>query len=438
MKRNLKKSILLVFILTMGIVSLTACNSSNANIKDTEGKASEKVKIEYWHVNADTQGGKTVKEIVDSFNKSQDKIEVVEKYNPDMYKGLMQNMQASIASGISPDIVQVGWAFLDYFSENFEYSEPQEIIDEFDKENSSFLTDNFLPNILNLAKNKEGKQVGIPYSLSSPVLYLNKDLLKEAGLDENGPATWEEIKNISKTIKEKTGKYGIYIQEPMDNWATQAVLESNGAKFITDGKASFASEEGKEAYRLWADMVLKDETALNIGWEEGVQSFIRGDVAMIYTTIAQRNNIQSNSNFEITAIESPSWEGKEARLPAGGAMLSITSADDEKKAASWEFIKYLYSVENMAKWTIGTGYVPPRKDVAESENGLKEFLEENTMMKPAIEQMDKVVPWVSFPGNSGLEAEQKLLDMRDQILTGKVEVDEAMDKTQEEINKLLD
>lgn len=34
---------------------------------------------------------------------------------------------------------------------------------------------------------KDGKQVGIPYSISNPVLYLNQDILKAAGLDENGP-----------------------------------------------------------------------------------------------------------------------------------------------------------------------------------------------------------------------------------------------------------
>lgn len=50
----------------------------------------------------------------------------------------------------------------------------------------------------------------------------------------------------------------------------------------------------------------------------------------------------------------------------------------------------------MAAWTIGTGYVPPRKDVADAENGLKSFLAENEMMKAAIEQMDGVVSWTSI------------------------------------------
>ena len=111
---------------------------------------------------------------------------------------------------------------------------------------------------------------------------------------------------------------------------------------------------------------------------------------------------------------------------------------DEQIQAAWEFEKYLYSVESMAAWTEGTGYVPPRKDVAEAENGLKDFLAENTMMNAAIEQMDGVVSWTAFPGDAGLEAEQLLLDMRDQILGGQVSAKDGMTSTQDAINQLLD
>lgn len=101
----------------------------------------------------------------------------------------------------------------------------------------------------------------------------------------------------------------MYIQEPADNWAQQAILESNGASVIKDGKATFASKDGIAAYELYQRMV-KDQTALHTTWEQGVQSFIDGNVAMVYTTIAQRDNIQKNSTFTAKAVESPSWEGK--------------------------------------------------------------------------------------------------------------------------------
>ncbi|AVK97309.1 ABC transporter substrate-binding protein [Lysinibacillus sphaericus] len=421
-------------LLFSAIVILVACGNGE---ESGSSKKDGKTKIEYWHVNAETQGGQTVAELVEEFNAQSDTVEVVAKYNPDLYKGLMQNLQAEVAAGSTPAIVQIGWAFLDYFSNNFSYVTPQEVINAHFEEDKTFLEDNFLSNIMDLAKNSEGSQVGIPYSLSTPVLYINRDLLNEAGLPTTGPTTWEQLKEYAKVILDKTGKYGFYMQEPADNWATQALLESNGAKIMTDGKASFASEKGIKAYSLLRDMVVEDKTALHIGWDQGIQSFIDGNVAMLYTTIAQRSNIQNNAQFDVAAIKSPTWEGKEVKLPAGGAMLTITAQEEQQQKAAWEFMKFLYSVESVAKWTKGTGYVPAREGVADAENGLKPFLAENEMMKAAIDQMSGVVPWTSFPGDAGLQAEQLLLDVRDQILSGSVSVEEGLTSTEHAINELL-
>ena len=139
-----------------------------------------------------------------------------------------------------------------------------------------------------------------------------------------------------------------------------------------------------------ADMV-EDESALHISWEEGCQSFVDGNVAMMYTTIARRAAVQKSAQFDVATVKSPTWGDKARKVPAGGCFLAITAQSDEQIQAAWEFEKYLYSVESMAAWTIGTGYVPPRKDVADAENGLKSFLAENEMMNAAIEQMDGVV-----------------------------------------------
>ena len=435
------KKIYLMMMLTLITIVLAACGGAEGASEEgnDEGEASgEKTQIEYWHVNAETQGGESVEKLVEEFNAQSDTVEVVARYNPDMYAGLMSNLQADVAAGNTPAVVQVGWAFLDYFSENFHYTEPQEVIEQHHEEDADFLEENFLPNILDLAVNSDGSQVGIPYSLSTPVLYLNEDMLEEAGLDPSGPETWEEVREYAKTIKEETDNYGIYIQEPADTWGQQAMVESNGANFIEDGQAAFASEEGIEAFEYYQDLVIEDESALHVGWDQGIQSFIDGNVAMLFTTIAQRNNVQSNSGFNISAIESPRWEGEERRLPAGGAMLAITAEEEDQQSAAWEFMRYLYSVEGISEWTKGTGYVPPREGVADNPDGLQDFLEENEMMQPAIGQMDSVVPWASFPGDAGLEAEQKLLDMRDIILGGDVDVEETVTNTEDEINGLLD
>jgi ABC-type glycerol-3-phosphate transport system substrate-binding protein len=361
-----------------------------------------------------------------------------------MSKGVMQSLQAEAAAGKAPAVTQVGWALLDYFSNNFQYSNPQKVIDKYFPSDSTFIKDNFRPNMIELAVNREGDLVGLPYSISNPVLFLNKDILREAGLSENGPRTWEELKVFAKTIKERTGKYGFYMEEDTDSWAPQALIESAGARFITyeNGKprASFASEDGIKAYELYASMVLEDKSTLHSTWDEGVQAFIEGNAGMIYTTIAMRANIQKAAKFDVGAINSPAWLGKEDKraIPAGGCMLVITARTEDEKKSAWEFMKFLYNVKSVAAWTIGTGYVPPREGVADAEDGLKSFMAENKMMEAATSQMKYVVRWASFPGDAGLQAEQALIDMRDEILGGSKPARQAMLDTQAKINQLLE
>lgn len=107
------------------------------------------------------------------------------------------------------------------------------------------------------------------------------------------------------------------------------------------------------------------------------------------------------------------------------------------KKAAWEFIKYIESPEALAKWSTGTGYLPPRKGVAEDPNGFKKMIEENKNIQVALSTMPNLVKWASFPGANGLQAEQLLIDARDIILSGKETAAQALHETAEKINNLL-
>lgn len=157
-----------------------------------------------------------MQEFIDEFNASQDKIEVEGRFN-NGYDELLKNLQADTAAGNAPSIVQVSWSNIEYFPANFSYISPEEVISNYFPEDETFLTDTFDESILNLARNSEGTLAGVPYSISNPVLFYNADLLREAGLSEDGPQNWDEFVSFAKTVKEKTGKYGAYLQEG-DTW----------------------------------------------------------------------------------------------------------------------------------------------------------------------------------------------------------------------------
>lgn len=431
MEMNLRKTLALALAgaLCLGVMG---CGGSQTAQKSS-GK---KVQIEYWHVASESFGGATVKELVDDFNKKHPDIEVTAKYNPDMYKGLTQNLQAAMASGKNPDVVQMGYSFLNYANDNLKYTDLNDLAKQDDKD-KNFLKDNFLPNVLQLAQTDDGKQIGLPYSVSVPVLYINPDLFKQAGLDpDNPPKTWSEVQKDAKIIKDKTGNPGFFMQEYADNWAQQAIIESNGGHMLKkEGLAAFDSPEAAQAYQLLADMV-KDGSGLHATNEEGFQAYLSGKLGMVCTTIGKRANFEKSANFKVVAAPFPVFDGKARKVPAGGNFLMCFSKDPAKQKAAWEFIKYLESNEALTKWSTGTGYLPPRKGM-DKEGAFKKVIDSNKNIQAALSTMPDLVKWASFPGQNGLKAEQLLIDVRDVILSGKEPAAQALQETAAKVNELL-
>lgn len=413
------------FALAVTALGLAACSQKS------HAAANDVTQVTYWHVNAKTQGGQAVDDLVAAFNKSHKHVHVTAKYNPNMYQGLMQNLQSAQASGKVPDLVQVGWSYTNYFADNFKYLRPATAAKQFDG-NAKFLKDNFATNTLDFAKDSKGQAVGLPYSLSTPIFYVNNDLLGKCGIKADTLTTWQAVQQAAKVVKDKSqGDYGLYIQEPADTWAQQALMLSNGAKIIKNGKATFASQAGVDAYQLYQDMVVKDKSAVHTAWDQGVNDFVSGKVAMLFTTVAQASHIKASAKFNVSAQVAPSFEGHKLTVPVGGSMLALTAKDKQQQKAAWTFEKFLYQSDSLVTWSKGTGYLPPTTKALDSD-AFKAYLKDNPMLVPATQTIASAVPWTSFP-KQGLDAEQAMIDARDQILSGSP-VAKTLDAAQKKIN----
>ncbi len=431
MKKNFLKAGLLA-----GMILTTAACSQGKGAQQAENNG--KVQIEYWHVASESFGGGTIKELIKEFNEQNSDIEVIEKFNPDMYKGLTQNLQVAVASKKYPAIVQMGYSYLNYAKDNFDYVTAQDVVNEYFPEDKDYFNKNFLPNVLELGQ-VDGVQVGIPYSISNPIMYINADLFKAAGLStDKFPETWKEVVDAAAAIKLKTGNAGFFMQEYADNWAQQALLEGNGGQMLKyEGSTTiptFSSKESAEAYQTIADMV-KNKTAVHVSNDEGFQSFLNGKIGMVVTTIGKRENFEGSAKFNLVGAKFPVFEGKERKLPAGGNMLMIMAKDPAEQKAAWKFMKFLLSADSAEKWTKGTGYLPSA--IQQKGTGLDKFLTENQLMNVASSQMSDMGKWASFSGSNGLKAEQILIDVRDIILSGEKPADKALEDAQNEIMKLM-
>lgn len=422
----------MVVILSMLVLTLFATTALSAPVE-----------IEYWNINTETFGGPAVAELIKNFNQTIGKeknIHVVNRFITDGYGNVTTSLLASVASGKYPGIIQMNYSNIEYISANFPYVSPYDLIAKYYPEDSSFIEDNFSEQVLGLGRDGAGHLVGIPYSVSNPIMFINEDLFTQAGLDPKTdvPKTWDEVYEKAKIINQKTGAYGFYLQQATDNWAQQGMLESAGGKLLTyiDGvpTATFYNPKMVAAYELLGQMY-SEGLSPNIFEGDAQAVLAAGKIAMHVMTCGRFSWASQNLKFNWSTTTFPLFEGEEGRIPCGGNVLLIVADTEAKQRASWEFMKFLYEPENLAKWTRGTGYLPPRTGVA--ENQLADFFAENTALAPALEQMEYAVQWTSWPGRHGLEIDKVMIDLRDTIISGETPADQAMAEAADKVNKLL-
>jgi multiple sugar transport system substrate-binding protein len=285
----------------------------------------------------------------------------------------------------------------------------------------------YLPSIRNLT-NYKGKQVALPFALSNPVMYINPDLFTAAGLDPaKPPKTWEDTLATARTIKAKTGKSPLFIQE-IDNWLDQALIYSNGAQLnnADNTKVAFNGPEAIEVYTMWANAV-KEGLIKKMTTKEAQASYSAGDLAMFTTSIGTLSQFTKDAKFKVMTSTLPTFGSKPQGVPCGGAGIFILAKDPAKRAAAWELAKYLISEEGLTVW-VQTGYVAPTTVKVPVTPG----------QEVAYAQLANAKPWAWWPGGkTGLEIDRVFLDARTKIIWGEVGVKEGLDKAVADANALL-
>jgi len=388
-------------------------------------KEKKVVEIAVWHRWFGKFGGQ-IAGLLEEFDATHPNITVKETAVPGEYIELLQKMAASLAAGEEPPAILIGgYNLLNYVADELN----PVIINEknFGPEAKEVL-DRYYDATRKLAV-YNGKQVGLPFALSNPVMYYNADIFKAAGLDpDSPPKTWEDVEKQGRIIKEKTDKYPIFIQN-IDNWLDQALIFSNGGTFLTSDKkhVAFNGPRVVEVYEMWSGFV-KEGLHPKMTWKEAQASFTGGDIAMQTTTIGFLSRYRQEARFDLRVSHLPTFDGKPMGVPSGGAALHILAKDPDKKQAAWELCKFLTSQEGMSKW-VETGYVAPIKAKVPVKKG----------QEIAYDQLKNAKPWAWWPGGTaGLEIDRIFLDMRTKIIWGEIGVKEGLDKAVETCNALLD
>lgn len=289
-----------------------------------------------------------------------------------------------------------------------------------------------------------GDTWGLPFLVSTPVVYYNVDLVRKAGGDPNRfPQDWNGILALASRINALGDDVsGIsYAWDITGNWLWQSLVMSHGGRMTSpdEKRVAFADEAGQRSIDLLARMV-KEGGMRNLKAPTAMQSFTAGKIGILVSTAAYTETIEKGvgSRFAVrtTTFPLPAGEQK-GKLPGGGSALMVLAKQPDKQKAAWTFVKFLTSAESAAYVARQTGYAPANQLAASDPKYLGDFYKGKPNHLANMRQLAHITQWYAFPGDNGLKITDVIADHLQSVVTGGTPPREALQRMTGEVQGLL-
>ena len=397
-------------------------------------EVTEPITITWWHA-LEEQYTDTVEQIVNDFNNSQDLITVQAEY-VGSYSDVNEALVAAHAAGSGLPAITV--ANTPYVAEYGAGGLTEDLTPYI--EATGYDVEDFGDGMI-AASQYEGKQVSLPFLISTQIMFYNKDMADEMGVTM--PTTWEEMDTFMQegTVKAADGSTETYatIIPGWDQWYFETFYLNQGVKIINDDQvttdldsetavaiAAKMKEWCDNGYTYWTGTA--DDASSNMR-----NNFISGKALSVIHTTSLYDTYVDQCDFEVGMAWLPGAETKNQEI--GGCVLLIPAKNDQAtKNAAWQFMQYLCSKDVNMTWAEGTGYMPTRKSVLETEEG-QAFLEKKPAFQAIFDNLDLINPRIQHAAWNQLTTIWKN-SMAELIIEGG-DVQEAMDQMAMEINDVL-
>ena len=289
-----------------------------------------------------------------------------------------------------------------------------------------------------------GKTWGIPFQRSTIVLYWNKELFKEAGLDPNRPpASWREMLEYAQKLMRRDAagnvtQWGVQIPSSgFPYWLFQGLTTPNGVELMNAAgtETYFDKPAVIDALTYWVDLGRKHKVMPTgvIEWGTTPKDFFEKKIAMMWTTTGNLTNVRNNAKFDFGVAMLP--ESKRRGSPTGGGNFYVfKKATKEQQQAAAKFAKWMTQPERAAQWGIDTGYVAVRDDAWQTPK-MQEYVKGFPVAAVARDQLQYSVAELSTHDNQRVT--KALNDGIQAALTGAKTPEQAMKDAQAEATRIL-
>lgn len=408
--QKIQKLIAAAAVLCAVAVPLNACASGQAAesapgaSSDSAAVATEsdvllgpEIDLTFWHAMGGANG-KALETMVSDFNTQYSgKIKVKTQFQG-TYDDEVNKLKSAQMANQGPNVIQV-YELGTRFMMDSGWTVPVQNFIDADKWDVGQIEPN-----LAAYYTVDGKLNSMPFNSSTPLLYYNKTMFKEVGLDpEKPPKTFDELFAMSDKFKktDASGKvvryaygmytYGWWFDELMDKQLLPVYDNGNGRTGAPTKVVFDSNGGGAKILSVW-NRLIKDGVMPSYAMnnDDASAAFVNGKLAMYVNSTAGLASMLTavGNKFELGTGYFPSIDAdSKGGVSIGGASLWIMKNDDSRvERAVWEFIKFMTSPKEQAFWNTKTGYFPITT-AAYDEQVYKDNVAKHPQFKTAVEQL---------------------------------------------------
>lgn len=369
---------------------------------------SNKTEIVFWHAMGGPLGI-VMNRMIDRYNAGQENYHV-KSVNMGGYDTLAKKVLASLVANEAPDISQNYETLTKKFIRHNKIVCLDDLIEADIAKGGEDIKKDIIPVLLE-NNTFGGKLYSFPFNKSVPVLYYNKDMFKEVGLDPNAPPkTLDELAEFSKTIRNyyvklseeaKTEADKLRFKEYYGYGCSKAnvwgflnrimqfggyIVKRNEEDILVSG---FNEQPAIKALSHLQEMVKKGSAREGQAFDHQ-NDFIAGKVGIIESSIISKVFMEEDIIFNYGVASLPGViindEINNGVILSGSNINIFNNGDPKKIAGAWDFVKWFTSTENGAEWSIGTTYLPVRKSSVDSKT-IKDARKADSNLNAGYEQL---------------------------------------------------
>jgi sn-glycerol 3-phosphate transport system substrate-binding protein len=376
-------------------------NAADCPVKEL-ASATTPTDITVWHAYVGLQAS-TLQQLADGFNASQDKVKVTLQAQG-TYEELLKKFQDSLANPSTlPDMILSEDTTTQFMIDSGAVV-PADSCRKADPDSSTTYND-ILPAVTSAYTVNDVLWPGA-YSVSMPVMYVNKAILAQAGVDTTTfPQTIDELRSAAEKIKAANipgVKAPLVIK--VDSWFVENWLTGAGKSLVNNDngrsglgtKSELVQPDTTKIYQ-WFKSMIDDGLATAVpSSTTGVDEYLaingKSSAMLIQTSTAISTvaalldgsvsgdqlkgagvNAKINTGLDIDVALQPGLKEAGQGQIGGSAWYLVNHGNKLGVPAAWQFMKYFLETPNQVTWTLQGSYLPILKSAQDDPTLQKEF-----------------------------------------------------------------